>query len=248
MFRVLSLFAGLGGFDLGLERTGGFKTVAFCEINPFCQRLLAKHWPGVPVYDDVKTLSGERLRADGIIPNVIVGGFPCQDLSTSGSKLGLAGERSGLWFEYLRLVGEIRPEFIVVENSPELLDRWMGDILGALASLGYDAEWHCIPASAVGAPHQRDRVWIIANTASVGQPQSGRRIHRVCATPDAYREANYLVDAFQGGALPFVCRGHDGPTGSVDELTALGNAVVPQIPELIGRAILASLSEQRRAA
>ncbi len=238
--RVLSLFAGIGGFDLGLERTGGFKTVAFCEIDPFCRRVLAKHWPGVPQYEDVRELTAERLAADGIAVDVICGGFPCQDLSTSGSKLGLAGERSGLWFQYLRLVCELRPRFIIVENSPELLDRWMGDILGALAALGYDAEWHCIPASAAGAPHRRDRVWILANAVGVGQSQSGRRLHRVRATPDAYREANYLVDAFQRGALPFVCRGHDGPTGSMDELTALGNAVVPQIPELIGRAILAS--------
>jgi DNA (cytosine-5)-methyltransferase 1 len=241
--KVLSLFAGIGGFDLGLERTGGFETVAFCEINEFCRRVLAKHWPDVPCYEDVQALTADRLHADGIAIDVICGGFPCQDLSTSGSKLGLAGARSGLWFEYLRLVRELRPKFIIVENSPELLDRWMGDILGALASLGYDAEWHCIPASAVGAPHRRDRVWIVANATGVGQPQSGRRVHSLRSTPNAYREANYLVDAFQRGALPFVCGGHDGPTGSVDELTALGNAVVPQIVEQIGRAILAAIAD-----
>jgi DNA (cytosine-5)-methyltransferase 1 len=237
--RVLDLFSGIGGFSLGLERTGGFETVAFCEIEEFPRRVLAKHWPDVPCYRDVRELTGERLAADGIAVDVICGGFPCQDLSSSGSGLGLAGARSGLWYEYLRLIRELRPNFVIVENSPELLDRWMGDVLGALASLGYDAEWHCIPASAVGAPHRRDRAWILANSTGVGQPQSGRRVHSVSPTPDAYREANYLVDAFQRGALPFVCRGHDGPTGSVDELTALGNAVVPQIPELIGRAILA---------
>jgi DNA (cytosine-5)-methyltransferase 1 len=93
-YRVLSLFAGIGGFDLGLERTGGFKTVAFCEIDPFCRRVLAKHWPGVPCYDDVRQLTGERLAADGIAVDVICGGFPCQDISIVGKRAGLEGEHS----------------------------------------------------------------------------------------------------------------------------------------------------------
>jgi len=97
--RVLSLFASIGGFDLGLERTGGFETVAFCEIEPFCRRVLAKHWPEVPCYEDVRTLTAERLAADGIAVDVICGGFPCQDISLAGSGAGLAGERCGLWYE-----------------------------------------------------------------------------------------------------------------------------------------------------
>lgn len=170
-FKVLSLFAGIGGFDLGLERTGGFETVAFCEIDPFCQRVLKKHWPEVPCYDDVRTLTAERLAADGIAVDVICGGFPCQDISTAGKGAGLAGERSGLWSEIARLVGELRPQFVIVENVSALLGRGLGTVLGDLAALGYDAEWHCIPASAVGAPHRRDRIWIIAyvdNTKRVG--------------------------------------------------------------------------------
>src|SRR4249920_1665588 len=106
---VLSLFSGIGAFDLGLERTGGFKTCAFVEIEPFCRRVLAKHWPGVPCYDDVRTLTAGRLRADGIVPDVICGGFPCQDISSAGSKVGIGGQRSGLWVEYARLIGELRP-------------------------------------------------------------------------------------------------------------------------------------------
>jgi len=161
-YKVLSLFAGIGGFDLGLERTGGFKTVAFCEIDPFCRRVLAKHWPEVPCYEDVKELTGERLRADGVAVDCIVGGFPCQDISFAGKGAGLNGERSGLWFEFARLIGELRPRYVIVENVAALLSRGLGDVLGTLASLGYDAEWHCIPACSVGAPHRRDRVWILA--------------------------------------------------------------------------------------
>lgn len=160
--KVLDLFSGLGGFSLGLERTGGFETVAFCEIDPFCRHVLAKHWPGVLIHDDIQTLSADWLAEMGAWPDVICGGFPCQDLSYAGKGAGLAGERSGLWREYARLIGEIRPAFVVVENVAALLGRGLGDVLGDLAALGYDAEWHGIPASAIGAPHRRDRVWIVA--------------------------------------------------------------------------------------
>lgn len=159
--RTLSLFAGIGGFDLGLERTGGFCTVAFCEIDPFCRRVLAKHWPEVPCYDDVRTLTGERLAADGVSVDVICGGFPCQDISFAGKGAGLAGERSGLWQEYARLIAEIRPAWVIIENVSALRSRGLDAVLGRLFAIGFDAEWHCIPAAAVGAPHRRDRVWVV---------------------------------------------------------------------------------------
>src|SRR5215207_5071922 len=162
MFRVLDLFSGIGGFSLGLERTGGFKTVAFCEIDPFCRKVLEKHWPEVPCYHDVRELTAERLAADGIGVDVICGGFPCQDISLAGKGAGLEGERSGLWSEIARLSGELRPEFVIVENVSALLGRGLGRILGDLAEIGFDAEWHCIPASAIGAPHRRDRIWLVA--------------------------------------------------------------------------------------
>ncbi len=168
-YRVLSLFAGIGGFDLGLERTGGFKTVAFCEIDPFCRRVLAKHWPEVPCYHDVRTLSGEQV---GPV-DVICGGFPCQDISFAGKGAGLAGERSGLWSEYARLIDELRPLYVIVENVAALLGRGLATVLGDLAAIGYDAEWHCIPASAVGAPHRRDRLWIVAYPSNRGQRPDG---------------------------------------------------------------------------
>jgi len=248
--RVLDLFSGLGGFSLGLERTGGFDPVAFCEIAPFPRSVLARHWPNVPIFDDIRNLTAARLNAQGIYPNVIVGGFPCQDISTSGSREGLNGERSGLWWEFARLIGEIRPRYVILENSPELLDRWLGDILGALASFGLHAEWHCIPASAVGAPHRRDRVWIIAYAPGERQPRQRGLIQSLNSTPDAYREASGFVRAVQGGSLPFMCGRHDGVSVrlAADELHALGNAVVPQIPELIGNAILQTIASEREAA
>lgn len=169
--KVLSLFAGIGGFDLGLERAGGFETVAFCEIDPFCQKVLAKHWPNVPCFSDVRELRGEQVGAI----DVICGGFPCQDISLAGKQAGMGeGTRSGLWSEIVRLTGELRPSFLLVENVAALLSGpseqrggWFGRVLGDLAAIGYDAEWHCIPASYVGARHRRDRVWILAHPASI---------------------------------------------------------------------------------
>jgi DNA (cytosine-5)-methyltransferase 1 len=245
--RVLSLFAGIGGFDLGLERTGGFETVAFCEINPFCQRVLAKHWPGVPCYDDVSTLTGGQV---GPV-DVICGGFPCQDISVAGDGLGLAGERSGLWREYNRLIRELRPRVIIVENVSALLCRGLGDVLGDLAEGGYDAEWDCIPAAAIGAPHIRDRVWIVAyareERAEGRWPSAFPRLAGVPWGENVRRAAVWAgrPDLPASG----LCRGSDGIPARVDRTGALGNAVHPDIPELIGRAILASLAiDQAEAA
>lgn len=240
--RVLDLFSGIGGFSLGLERTGGFETVAFCEIDPFCRKVLAKHWPNVRQYEDVGELTADRLAADGISVDVICGGFPCQDISYAGKGLGLAGERSGLWREYRRLIGEIRPSHVIVENVSALLDRGMGDVLGDLAEVGYDAEWHCIPAWYAGLPHARDRIWIVAYADSQG-------LERGALTRSL--DAEWQGRAEQLGAMAERLVGLSAPAGSsggiaygvprrVDRLRSLGNAVVPQIPELLGRAILAA--------
>lgn len=156
--RHLDLFSGIGGFSLGLERTGGFETVAFCDSDKKTHLVLKKHWPNVPIFDDVSTLKGKDL---GTI-EIITGGFPCQDLSVAGKGAGLAGARSGLWWQFHRLIEETQPKYVIAENVAVLRSRGLDEVLRSLASIGYDAEWHCIPASAVGAPHQRDRIWIVA--------------------------------------------------------------------------------------
>lgn len=153
---VGSLFAGIGGFDLGFERAG-FEIKWQVEIDPFCRAVLAKHWPHVRRYDDVRTVGSELEPVD-----VIVGGFPCQDISSAGAKAGISGAQSGLWREMFRIIRELQPRFVVVENVADLLARGLGRVLGDLASVGYDAEWDCIQAAAVGAPHGRDRLWLVA--------------------------------------------------------------------------------------
>ena len=237
--RVLSLFAGIGGFELGLERTGGFVTVAQCEIDPFCRRVLAKHWPHVKRYEDVRELTAAQLEADGIAVDVICGGFPCQDLSTAGKQTGIDGERSGLWSELCRLIGELRPRFAIVENVPNLISgergAWFGRVLGDLAALGYDALWHCIPASALGAPHIRDRVWLVA---SADAAEDGFRAISTVLAQHTHARGNGCTD--WRAPMPAVSRMGDGLPGELDRLGALGNAVVPAIPELIGNAILAA--------
>jgi DNA (cytosine-5)-methyltransferase 1 len=161
--KVLDLFSGIGGFSLGLELSG-WKTVAFCELEPTAQEVLARHWPGVPVFADVKKLSTGNLNQK---IDIICGGFPCQDISTMGKMAGIDGARSGLWKEYCRLINEIKPKFAIIENVPNLRKKGLSRVLGDLWQIGYDAEWHCVPASALGAPHQRDRIWIISYPACV---------------------------------------------------------------------------------
>jgi DNA (cytosine-5)-methyltransferase 1 len=158
MMKHLDLFSGIGGFSLGLQRTGGFETVAFCDFDKKTHAVLNKNFPGVPIFDDVRTLKGEDV---GTI-DIITGGFPCQDLSVAGKGAGLAGERSGLWYEMHRLIKETQPRWVIAENVAVLRSRGLEEVLRSLAEIGYDAEWHCIPASAVGAPHRRDRIWIVA--------------------------------------------------------------------------------------
>ena len=247
MYKVLDLFAGIGGFSLGLERTGGVETVAFCEIDTKAQSVLRKHWPDVPVYGDIKELTGEGLKADGVVPTVVTAGFPCIDISTSGRGGGLSGKHSGLWDEAARVIGEVDPEFVILENSPNLRNRGLEWVLSDLWSLGFDAEWHVIPASALGSFHQRERLWVIAYSLRLGLPRSWEFAPSVHPTPPAFREANRLVDAFLEGSMPFVCGGHDGVSERVDHdgVKCLGNSLLPQIPELIGRSLLSLNSIHR---
>lgn len=156
---VLDLFSGIGGFSLGLERCG-MRTVAFCEIDPFCREWLAQQWPGVPVFPDVRELDG---RAVGHV-DIVCGGFPCQDVSAAGNQRGLAGERSGLWFEMCRIVCEVRPAWVIVENVTALRTNGADQVLGDLENAGYAGWPFVVGADDIGAPHRRKRVWIIART------------------------------------------------------------------------------------
>lgn len=284
--RVLDLFSGIGGFALGLE-AAGFETVAFCEIDPYAQKVLKKNWPGVPIYDDVRRITADRLVSDGIGVDVITGGFPCQDISTAGRQAGIDGERSGLWSECSRLLGDIRPRYAIFENVTNLLTGdggdWFKRVLWDISTVGYDAEWHCIPASAIGAFHHRDRVWIMAYPSEC-EWQSGAEKQGVLRTlqengaidnnsggrseayaadisnpsseglqgsqearnngKDRQEPRNQLITGLggvQGGiweAEPNVGRVANGVPARSHRLRCLGNAVVPQIPELIGRQIM----------
>ena len=258
--RILDLFSGIGGFSLGLERTGGFETVAFCEIEPFPRRVLAKHWPEVPIYNDVTKLTGDILARDGIAVDVITGGFPCQDISTAGKQAGMSeGTRSGLWSEIVRLIGELSPRYVIVENVANLLSGpsekrggWFGRVLGDLAECGYDAEWENIPAAALGAPHRRERVWIVAYPHKGGctqpilcqehDPQGtwgitqvrGKNWNSIKVGPSMPSVSNGRVASSKSDRMV------DGFSDWPHRIATCGNAVVPQIPELIGRAILAA--------
>jgi len=270
-----SLFAGIGGFDLGFERAG-----MVCkwqvEIDDYANRVLRKHWPDVRRWSDVRTWpQPDTERVD-----IICGGFPCQDISYAGRGAGLEGERSGLFFEAVRVVRELRPKAVVLENVAALLTRGLDTVLGTLAEIGYDAEWHCIPAAAVGAPHIRDRVFLAAYS-SRERLLHGK--HEVKAWPrqnplvygGAVREM--LADATRGGLQrshkpassatstrknrqlqpargssgiggwwatePDVGRVADGVPRRVDRLRGLGNAVVPQVAEYVGRMVAERLGQ-----
>ena len=307
---VGSLFAGIGGFDLGFERAG-FDVKWQVEIDHYCRRVLAKHWPDVKRHDDVKTFpptEAEEWKVD-----CIIGGFPCQDISVAGRGAGIDGERSGLWSEYARIVRLLRPRFVVVENVPALLARGLGRVLGDLAACGYDAEWDCLPAVAFGAPHIRDRVFVIAhangercqeldvpavaaragladrgddarpipdakgqrrrawrpgrttrlgsrqeNTAAMADAEraewgpGGSRgcgmVHApLCLSSERKKDSGgaELGNEEGGGQWsiePNVGRVAHGVPARVDRLRGLGNAVVPQVAEWIGRRVMEALS------
>jgi DNA (cytosine-5)-methyltransferase 1 len=224
-YQLLDLFSGIGGFSLGLERSGGFKTAAFCEIDPFCRRVLAKHWPEVPCYDDITKLSAARLRADGIAIDAVCGGFPCQPFSTASRGRRVAAD---LWPEMFRIIADIQPECVIAENVQE---KAVAIAAEHLIGLGYSADYRRVSATDCGADHQRDRWWVTAHADTKGE---------LCRAIDA-----------EVAELPALCSGIWGPENyaravrvldgvsyRLDRVGALGNAVVPQIPEIIGRAIM----------
>lgn len=235
--RFGSLFTGIGGLDLGLERAG-MVCAWQVEKDDYAQKVLQKHWPAVPRFSDVKDVGSKQLEP----VDLIAGGFPCQDISVAGRGAGLAGERSGLWREFRRIVEEIRPSWVLIENVPALRTRGLSTVLSDLHALGFNAEWDCLPACAFGAPHRRDRLFIVAQLAAEFGPQ--------WLATDSYGEGELQqirrIAAFGGRpvhcdwwrAEPDVGRVVYGVPARVDRLRGLGNAVVPQVAEHLGRSIL----------
>ena len=167
--KILDTFAGIGGFSYAAEKLiGGFETTQFIEIDPFCQKVLKKHWPHVPIHDDIRTFTAKPKEYQ-----VICGGFPCQDISVAGLQKGITEEtRSGLFFELMRVIRMVRPQYVVLENVAAILNRGLDIILRELSEAGYDAEWSVIPASSVGACHKRSRWWLVAYTDNNGLPST----------------------------------------------------------------------------
>jgi len=166
--KHLDLFSGIGGFSLGLEATGGFETVAFCDIDKYSKKVLKKQWPNVKQYEDIKELNYERLKADGIgAIDIITGGYPCQPFSIAGRKKGEEDPRH-LWPEYFRLIKELRPSWVIGENVSGHIKLGLDTVLKNLESEGYSARTFSISASSIGAKHQRERIWIVANARQYG--------------------------------------------------------------------------------
>lgn len=300
----LSLFAGIGGIDKGLEDSG-LRCVAQVEIDPFCRAVLAKHWPDVPRFNDVtkfcrrcadcepenedgevicprceiefgdcECIGTDQFTDECGVPDVVAAGVPCQPSSVAGRRRGTGDER-WLWDEMLRVVRELHPRWIILENPTGVVRVNDGDgfrsILNGLASCGFDAWWDCVPAAAIGAPHLRRRIFIVANSAGggceptrsglrqgiageIGRGRSGDQDKQVLSISECQglegdereemereRERRHDTDASRPGgwsATPRICRATDGIHNRVDRIRALGNAVVPQVVELIGRAII----------
>jgi len=255
-----SLYTGIGGIDLGLERAG-MHCAWQVEIDEFCQRVLEEHWPGVPRFSNVRECGRDNLST----VDIVCGGFPCQSVSYAGKRQGAMDDR-WLWPEFHRIIRELEPNWVLVENVPGLLSidagRLFAGILRDLAQSGYDAEWNCIPAAAFGAPHLRWRLFLVAYPSSercqeqrelpgrvpqaVGSCEAfsdsdcERRIRgpRIFKAPRQTREFPTEGSDAWWTAEPELGRMAHGVPDRVDRLRAIGNAVVPQIAEWIGKRIL----------
>ena len=270
-YSIGSLFAGIGGFELGLERAiPGAYTLWQVEQNTFCQKVLAKHWPEARIYDDVRNITKNNVEQ----VDILCGGFPCQDISVAGKGEGLNGKRSGLFWEFHRIIEELQPRAVIMENVPAITIRGLGTVLGSLSQIGYDAEWCTIRASDFGAPHKRARWFCIAYPSSVSNSrwtstysneererasnpiQSRRKALNVYDTEglspySISKRAQIQIKGEQSSEQLFrgkspqnwerfpttspICRRDDGIPHRVDRIAALGNAIVPQCSEWIGK-------------
>jgi DNA (cytosine-5)-methyltransferase 1 len=275
--RVGSLFSGIGGLDLGFE-WAGFEPAWFCEIEPYPCEVLKRHWPGIPIINDVRDVTRESVSP----VDVLIGGFPCQDISYAGKGAGIdydlstgEGTRSGLWWEYWRVIRELRPRYVVAENVAALLGRGLDVVLGSLAEIGYDAEWTIVSAASVSAPHIRERVFIVAYPCGIGLSraipinggtQGGQTVPTVRGED---RNINTVAQAnaprgvafeWSEDSLRVVLAGHDdlvemgravhGVSGELDayehRMKTLGNAVVPRVAYLVAMAVRQHAEETGR--
>jgi DNA (cytosine-5)-methyltransferase 1 len=248
--RLLDLFAGIGGFSLAAHWMG-WDTVAFVERDKFCQKVLRKNFgQDIDIHDDITTFSGQPFRGR---VDIVTGGFPCQDISIAGKHAGIEGPRSSLWYEMLRVISEVRPRFVIVENVAAFRSRGLAQVLGDFASIRFDAEWGTFCGYHVGLPMEGQRIFLVAT------PENDRRERRLDDSGTGYREFRYLKavsasgDAFsdQGRfyqevrAAEFV-RTANGLPDRVDRIKSLGNSIVPQIAYEIFKAISASVDTETR--
>ena len=233
----LDLFSGIGGFALAAQRVWGddLNLVGFCEIDPYAQRVLDKNFPGVPIYQDIKELDGKRF--ENI--DLITGGFPCQDISIAGYGAGIEGDRSGLWSEMFRVISEVRPKFALIENVSAITFRGGTRVISDLAKIGYDTEWQTISAAYVGALHRRNRVWFISYPSD-----SGSEYSKHGESQENIKQSE-MVHQCQGNVFgnkgefrekirtsEFI-RKSNGIPNRMDRIKGLGNAIVPQVAEII---------------
>lgn len=256
MIRLGSAFSGIGGFELGVEQSWpNVETVWQIEKDPFCQRVLKKHWPNTTLFDDIQTVETDQLEP----VDVIVGGFPCQDISKAGKMEGVnEGKKSNLWWDLWRIIGDIRPRIVILENVSNIISVGGSDVLGSLASIGYDAEWTTFNASDLGAPHKRPRWFCVAyqskgvlENESIGntdrqrsQEQSKRRF--TMETKIKFERSGGVDDGFRSNQwekFPTqspLHRRNDGFSNRVDRIRALGNAIVPACSRWVADQVLKS--------
>ena len=259
MIKIGSLFAGIGGFELGLERAiPGAQTIWQVEQNLYCQKVLAKHWPDAKIYNDVRNITKDTVEP----VDILCGGFPCQDISLAGKGKGLHGKKSGLWWEMLRIISELRPRIVVMENVAALLIRGGCKVVGSLAEIGYCTEWTVISARDFGAPHLRRRWFAVAYSDSDSKPSSSdnaQALERIVTDSDitsskrngmsfglrkkdSGSDLSFPKERYWGKTSPVspLCRVDDGIPDRLDRLRALGNAIVPQCSEWVGQQIVKS--------
>ena len=250
--KLLDTFAGIGGFSYAAEKlVGGFETTQFVEIDPYCQKILKKHWPHLPIHDDITTFTARPFQYD-----IICGGFPCQDISAAGRKEGITEKsRSGLFYELIRIIRLVRPKYVVLENVAAILNRGLDIVLRELSEAGYNAEWSVISASSLGAAHRRSRWWLIAYPNCVrcrgrnskgcsvqkwkflqGKQtgsEMGSEVERCSINNFRWRNTEHRLNSNwrQYASKPTLCRGDDGLSNRMDRLRlkSLGNSLLPQV-------------------